>query len=167
LIHDAPGDACELYATETLRFDLSTLGSGPLVLGITGAGNDASAFWTAPPQDAEADPTATPIQRVDRLPANGDAFDVRADRIVDGVLEVEVGYRGGCEPHTFELFWNGRILESLPPQAFLRLVHDANDDACEIYVTETLRFDLRTLGRPPLALNVAGGNLIISPLWEE
>jgi len=36
----------------------------------------------------------------------------------------------------------GIATRSIPPQHFLRLVHDAHGDACEAYITSELRFDI-------------------------
>lgn len=62
-------------------------------------------------------------------------------------LLLTVQYSGGCREHDFALIaWNG-WLETVPVAAGLLLAHDANGDACEALITETLRFDLSPLRR--------------------
>ena len=57
-------------------------------------------------------------------------------------IDVAVEFGGGCARHDFELVWNSTYLESNPPVAVMRLVHNANGDACEGLVRETLHFAL-------------------------
>lgn len=61
------------------------------------------------------------------------------------VLTVDLGYSGGCEIHDFQLCWDAVFAESDPVQVWLTLVHDANGDACEAYITESRQFDLNPL----------------------
>lgn len=62
---------------------------------------------------------------------------------VDGRrLTIEVSYAGGCERHDFTLVISNTFLESDPVQLPAALAHEANGDACEAWLTESLDFDL-------------------------
>lgn len=60
-------------------------------------------------------------------------------------LVVAVGHSGGCETHSYSLCYQPAFGESDPVQADLVLIHDANGDACEAYLTTELRFDMSPL----------------------
>jgi hypothetical protein len=90
------------------------------------------------------------------VPSVEHAFDRLAVRLDGPVLEVDVGYRGGCGTHTFDLFYDGNLYRVYPPQASVVLAHDANGDDCDAYSRETVRFDVGELGRP-LRIKVYGG----------
>ena len=49
---------------------------------------------------------------------------------------------GGCEEHGFTLVIGAAFAESDPVQLHAEIAHEANDDACEAYLTETRVFDL-------------------------
>ena len=61
------------------------------------------------------------------------------------VLFVEIQYSGGCETHTFNVYWDGKISESNPPQASIILTHNANNDRCEAWFTGFLEINLKDL----------------------
>lgn len=88
---------------------------------------------------------------VDDLPEHQDSFEFVEDDAgqsvwVEGdMLFVNVGYGGGCQEHEFTMYWNGLWAESAPPQTGVRLIHDANNDFCEAYLSETLQFDLSSI----------------------
>ncbi len=63
----------------------------------------------------------------------------------DDILEIDVGYSGGCESHEWTLCWDGNFMESDPVQVTLDLRHEANNDMCEAYIEETLEFELDEL----------------------
>ena len=113
---------------------------------------------------------ATPLRVVDGImdgmPAFGDGVTVREVRLDGDILEVDVGYGGGCEEHVFELVWDGLVLETFPGQVNLRLTHDGNGDVCEAYIMPTLRFDLRPLGGTAdtiIHVNTADGSTSVFP----
>ena len=65
------------------------------------------------------------------------------DAAVSGdTLSVTVSYGGGCEDHTFTLVASEAFQESDPVQLAVTLAHEANDDACERWVTQGYSFDL-------------------------
>ena len=57
-------------------------------------------------------------------------------------LIVEVSYGGGCRTHTFTLVISESFRESDPVQLPALLAHDANEDPCQAWLTESLVFDL-------------------------
>jgi len=60
----------------------------------------------------------------------------------ESILYVDVSYSGGCENHEFEVVWDGLIYETNPPQANILISHNANGDACEAFLSDTLTIDL-------------------------
>ncbi len=61
------------------------------------------------------------------------------------VLSVLVSYSGGCAEHGFALCWTGAIEKSEPPQATVRLLHDANGDTCRAVESREHTFSLTPL----------------------
>ena len=100
------------------------------------------------------------------LPETGDQITVDFDRafqwptdpwnfvdadVVDGELELELAYGGGCEEHGF---WIVAVegfheLPSFGPTPMVSVpilvAHEARDDPCEAYITETHRVGLQPL----------------------
>lgn len=96
-----------------------------------------------------------PTQKItittDSVP-QGDEFSISGSRMSGKQLKIDVSYSGGCKPHSFKLYWSGAYQESFPPQVRMRLVHSANNDACEKLVKEILVFD--TQGLQPSVLRL-------------
>ena len=65
--------------------------------------------------------------------------------IVNNKLVLNVSYSGGCKEHLFKLIASDSWLESYPVQTPILLSHDANNDNCEAFITETLSFNLLPL----------------------
>jgi hypothetical protein len=90
--------------------------------------------------------TASVILGGDRR--HSDPFRLRSAAVNDDVLAVEVSYSGGCRnhelvllaPRSFQTMSNSVQLE-------ITLIHDANDDTCEAFLTDLLRFDLLPIKR--------------------
>jgi hypothetical protein len=87
------------------------------------------------------------------------------------ILELIVGYSGGCAEHRFELCWNGIVGDDLIPEIQIKLGHDSGGDMCEAYFMETLRFDAAWLGAElgstvNVELMLLGGGSI-SALYES
>lgn len=74
-----------------------------------------------------------------------DDYSIDSSEIDDDILTLSVAYSGGCKTHYFFAFVDGEIMESNPPQANLYLHHFGNDDLCEAYLHQELRFDLKPL----------------------
>lgn len=65
---------------------------------------------------------------------------------IDGdILNLDVTYSGGCKEHSFELIGSGQVLESLPPQRNVLLVHHANGDDCRELMGERIMFNVKNL----------------------
>ncbi len=88
-----------------------------------------------------SDETAVPIN-IGEPDGPGDGLSITSAKIEGDLLRLRVRHSGGCEEHDYELFWDGTVLESLPLQAELKLVHDANGDECEALLSRDLVFDL-------------------------
>ena len=80
-----------------------------------------------------------------------DAWDFGTAAFVDGALEIEVAFGGGCRDHDFWLVGvrGFRDLPSAGPATTVAvpilLAHDSRGDSCDAYITESLRFDLQPL----------------------
>ncbi len=72
--------------------------------------------------------------------------DDNAPGITDSTLTATVSFSGGCARHRFTLVANRRFTVSDPVQIDVSLAHEANDDRCEAYLTETYEFDLAPIG---------------------
>jgi len=91
---------------------------------------------------------------------NGAPYTINSIERNGNILLVEVSYSGGCKPHEFSAVWDGIALFTNPPIIPVILKHDANGDACEAYLTETLEIDLSTLVKDQELLNKAVISLI-------
>jgi hypothetical protein len=74
-----------------------------------------------------------------------DPLTVTGVSVAVNTLTIEVGYSGGCEEHSIDLYTDKLLLESDPPQINLWLSHNAHGDMCEAYISQSLRFDLTSL----------------------
>ncbi len=79
------------------------------------------------------------------LPETSDPFKLKDLRIVGDVLEVDVQYSGGCNDHDFSVKTDGNYMKSNPPQLRLIIEHENNGDMCKALITETRKFDLKTV----------------------
>lgn len=66
-------------------------------------------------------------------------------KIIDDSLILKVSYAGGCKDHNFKLYGLSGFAKSNPPQAYIYLSHNGNNDLCEALITEWLSFDLLPL----------------------
>ena len=76
---------------------------------------------------------------------NSDPFDLISVVIKGDSVEITVAYSGGCRRHTFEVIWGGTISDTDPPATGIIILHDANGDMCEAYITETLKISMANL----------------------
>jgi len=74
-----------------------------------------------------------------------DDYVLNGAAIVGDALTLNVSYGGGCATHRFTLVASEVFMESFPVQLAVLLAHDANGDACEAWLTEAYRFDLRVI----------------------
>ncbi len=86
-----------------------------------------------------------------------DPVKINAVNIEGDLLVVNLSYSGGCQEHIIDL---ARLHPScgtppLPPPS-LQIRHNANNDACEAWINETLQFDitrLRESGESPMTFS--------------
>ncbi len=75
----------------------------------------------------------------------GDPFEIDNVLKLESILSIDVKYGGGCQEHSFEIIWDGTMINSNPPTVKFILVHNANNDMCEAYLSEKLKIDLNEL----------------------
>lgn len=104
------------------------------------------------------------FQNFDPASIEIDAFEISEPRISGDDLIFSISYSGGCQDHQFTLYSTLAVMESQPPQASAWLSHNGNDDFCEAYLTEEIRFDLTELKE-----NADSGSLLLRlhPFQEE
>ena len=71
-----------------------------------------------------------------------DPFVVNSAAIEGNQLVLEVSYSGGCRDHAFTLVISSSFRESDPVQLSAELAHNANDDICEAWLTDSRVFEL-------------------------
>lgn len=97
-------------------------------------------------EDGESAYNLQKIEVSDSIPSESDGFSFTSDTYVDSYfldgdsLFITAGYGGGCEDHEFQLMWDGELEDD--SEATLYLLHDANNDMCEAYLTQILKFNL-------------------------
>lgn len=124
----------------TVFLALSLLSAALFATGCRGGGG--------PPVSTTPD-DLPPDQPPPLVPVVFDAPDRQSDRfllntaaVAGDILTVEVSYGGGCREHVFTLAADDTFMESDPVQLRMTLIHDANEDPCQRWVTEERRFDL-------------------------
>jgi hypothetical protein len=80
-----------------------------------------------------------------RSTGTGDPFELKDVMITTDSVKITVSYSGGCKKHKFEIIWNETLSNTTPPQTRFIILHDANGDMCEAYITETLGFPINDL----------------------
>lgn len=75
-------------------------------------------------------------------PRDTDPYTIKEVTLEGDILAVVVSYGGGCRDHEFTMISNQQILKSLPPQLYLTLEHENNDDNCRAMIQQTLKFDV-------------------------
>jgi len=93
-----------------------------------------------------------------------DDYKIDSAYIEDDILTLKVAYGGGCKTHYFFAYVNTFIYMSNPPQIDLYLHHFGNNDFCEAYVHQDLRFDLIPLAE--YYRNFEPGGEIIINMYE-
>lgn len=77
--------------------------------------------------------------------AKGKTYRIKSYSIEGNILSLDVTYRGGCGQHIFELYSNGLLKKSLPPQIDVYLEHKNEYETCSEEVKQTLKFDISSL----------------------
>ena len=83
-------------------------------------------------------------------------------------LVFNVSYGGGCEEHIFQLV-SSSFMESYPVQVNILLSHEDNDDPCDMWVTETLIFNIIPLQKSyQNSYNEESGTIVMNiEGWNE
>ncbi len=71
----------------------------------------------------------------------GDYFTIKESYLVDEVLYVTVTYGGGCDDHSFNIYYKGKLED----ENGIIITHNAHKDYCEALITETLEINLKDL----------------------
>ncbi|MBW2258167.1 MAG: hypothetical protein JRI25_26700 [Deltaproteobacteria bacterium] len=74
-----------------------------------------------------------------------DTYDLESFEIAGDEVDIGVMYSGGCANHGFTLCWDGSWSRSDPKIVNLDLVHDANGDTCEAWISDELTFDVHLI----------------------
>jgi len=76
----------------------------------------------------------------------GDApLTLEATEVRDQFVRLDLAYSGGCEEHTFAVWWSGLVAPSDPPQVPLSLQHHDHGDTCEALIRRSIWVDLSPL----------------------
>lgn len=70
---------------------------------------------------------------------------ITAAEIEGDMLTLSLNYHGGKGIHSFDLYFDGIIMKSMPPQVNLFLKHTHTQENCEKLITETVSFDIKKL----------------------
>jgi len=89
-------------------------------------------------------------------------------QILRDFLRFNVSYGGGCEEHSFQLI-STSFMESHPVQVNILLSHEDNDDPCDMWITETLAFNILQLKESwKQAYNESSGIIVMNIQgWNE
>ncbi len=90
-----------------------------------------------------------------------DKYAVDSAKIENDILTLSVAYGGGCKTHYFYAYVQSAIMESNPPQINMYLHHFGNNDFCDAYIHQNLKFDLLPLAEYYRNFE-PGGELIIN-----
>lgn len=91
-----------------------------------------------------------------------DAVEINSVSIDGNIMTLKVSFSGGCEGHQFELIGSEMVMKSLPGKRPVALIHNANGDMCEAYLTEEIQFDISEL-----AISKENGSQIYLILGKE
>lgn len=100
--------------------------------------------------------------------AKGKTYRIKSYSIEGNVLSIDVSYRGGCGQHTFELYSNGLLKKSLPPQIDVYLEHKKENETCSEEIKQVLQFDISSLRQLNYELIVLNINTADSKVdWKQ
>ena len=92
--------------------------------------------------------TKTEVVMVDDIGTSSwaaDPFNLSAATLEGDELNLNVAYSGGCQEHLFRFVAERNFIDGDPVEAVFVLSHNANDDACEAWITNKLNFNLSPL----------------------
>jgi hypothetical protein len=83
-----------------------------------------------------------PLQMVDHYEGiDSDFYDVQEMFVKENCLNLILTYGGGCGEINYEVFYDKTVMESYPPQVFLKLKFTDNDP-CRAIEMDTISIDL-------------------------
>lgn len=85
------------------------------------------------------------IDRTYEAPEGELNYKIKNAEINGDILTLNITYSGGCEPHNFELMFNGMFMKSLPRKAGLYLKHESNGDICKKLILLELKYNLSSI----------------------
>lgn len=97
-----------------------------------------------------------------------DVFTIQNVSLTNSLLQIEVRYSGGCNPHEFVLYSDYKLAEGYPPTLKFTLLHNANGDACKAEMTENLVFNIKpaeTFHPDSVPLNIHINDMNIGIKW--
>lgn len=109
-----------------------------------GGKSDDTGISSVTPDDVDPDAIQTGTVVIADAPDEWgvDEYVLNAATITGDSLKLSLSYSGGCAAHQFTLVCSSFFLESDPVQLGVSLAHNANNDPCEAFPTETYHFDL-------------------------
>ena len=134
-----------------LHFLTLVMAAAFLTAGCRGGGADGLTTIARDEVPPEQPSPLVPVVFGPTADRQSDPFALDAAAVSGNILSIRVSYSGGCRNHQFVLTAADSFLESSPVQLRLVLTHDANNDTCEAYPTELLRFDLTPIRERYLA----------------
>ena len=106
--------------------------------------------------------------RSGNISAEDDPFVLNDLKIIGDSVYITVSYSGGCKQHSFEIVWSEELTETEPPSTSLIIMHNANGDNCEAYITRTLMFSIGDLSESvsfdTLCVNIINGMSVTDSL---
>lgn len=84
------------------------------------------------------------IEKGSKTHKDSDAYGITNATIKGDSLFADISYSGGCGEASFNLYWNGAMMKSMPPQVNLWFHLDDKDD-CEALVKKKMAFDISAL----------------------
>ena len=91
-----------------------------------------------------------------------DPLTINDVQIKKNFLIFNVSYGGGCEEHEYQLIATS-FMESYPVQVNILLSHEDNDDPCDMWVKETLIFNILPLKKSyQLSYHEESGTIVMN-----
>lgn len=85
------------------------------------------------------------VDAIDTSSLAADPFNLNAATLEGDELNLNVAYSGGCQEHLFRFVAERNFIAGDPVEAVFVLSHNANNDACEAWITNKLSFNLSPL----------------------
>jgi hypothetical protein len=100
--------------------------------------------------------------------ASRDPFVFNSVKLRMNILLLNVSYGGGCEEHEFALIGTS-FMESNPVQVNVLLSHEDHDDPCDMWITQSMVFNLLPLKKAwQQQYNEVSGKIVINLQgWED